>query len=397
MVPGTVRTNAGLSTIRVTKVESLHVARPVYNITVEGSHDYFANGLLVHNCDELAAWMYAKDTWSMMQFGLRLGKHTQLLWTTTPKPVPIIKERVKEEDKTHIIVRGTTYENKANLAQSFYNEVAKFEGTKLGRQELHGELIDPEESGIVQRSQWKLWPSKKPLPRFEFILMSLDTAFTERTFDKDQKEPDPTACSVWGAFRIGKAFNVMLLDAWSDFLGFPELVKKVRSEAKITYGQADEPLLGHSLIPSMDLSEQGVMMGKPIDLILIEDKGSGKSLRQTLAIENLLMEPYNPGKADKLARMHAITPMFSHGRVWAVESKIHADQPVTWADACISEICSYHGPGTTDHDDYVDTMTQAMNFFMRRFVRTFEVEPRTREERESEAEYNTQRVNPYAC
>lgn len=83
------------------------------------------------------------------------------------------------------------------------------------------------------------------------------------------------------------------------------------------------------------------------------------------------MEPYNPGRADKLARLHTVTPMFAHGRVWAVESETNLGQPKSWMDPAISEICSFHGPGTTDNDDYVDACTQALRYFMNKFIETF--------------------------
>lgn len=350
-------------------------------------------------CDELAAWQYASKCWDMMQFGLRLGQLTQVCWTTTPKPVPIIKQRVLERDAKHIIVTGSSHENKANLAPSFYAEIRKYEGTKLGRQEIEGELIDPEESGIVQRSQWKIWPAKKALPRFQFILMSLDTAFTEKTFDEKESEPDPSACTVWGLFTLGKKLNVMLLDAWDDYMAFPALVKRVREESKVTYGLADSPLINPTLVPSIyQAAENGIMVGRGVDLLLIEDKGSGISLRQTLGMENLLMTPYNPGRADKLSRMHASTPMFAHGRVWAAESSVNPGQIATWADNAVSQICSYHGPGTTENDDYVDTMTQAMAYYMRNFITTFvDVPPEVEVEMRERAEMAKHQFtgNPY--
>lgn len=321
-------------------------------------------------CDELAAWQYAKLCWDMMQFGLRLGKNTQVVWTTTPKPVPIIKQRVMESDKVHIVTGGHTNENRANLSEKFFNEVAKYEGTQLGRQELAGELIDPEESGIVKRSQWRLWPHNKPLPRFVHIVYSLDTAFTEKTFNSEQKEPDPTACIVWGMFQKGSTYHVMLLDCWDDFLGFPQLVERVRADMKNTYGEIDLPLLQTAVIPSR-YTKNPVSTGHPIDVLLIEDKGSGISLRQTLAMENIFMEPYNPGRADKLARLHSVTPMFAHGRVWTVESEVNEGQPKSWADGCISQVCSFHGPGTVDNDDYVDATSQALRYFMNKFIETF--------------------------
>lgn len=343
--------------------------------------------------DELAAWTNQRETYDMMKFGLRLGDRPRFIWTTTPKPLPLVKELLVEAEsqakvaklpdgklrppieeglRTSIVVRGTTYENRDNLAKGFFEDIAKYEGTKLGRQELHGELIDPEESGIVKRSQWKMWPASKPLPRFIHILMSLDTAYTEKTFDKKDHQPDPSACEVWGLFQIGPTLHVMLLDAWDDYLGLPALIKKVKDESRVTYGEVDRPLLQRTLVPSPYLADAGVRVGKSIDVTVVEDKGSGISLRQMLQMENLLLEPYNPGRADKLARVHAVTPMFAHGRVWAVESAQRPGEFVGWADKVISQVCSYFGPGTVDNDDYVDAMSQALNYFMRKFVRTFE-------------------------
>ncbi len=351
--------------------------------------------------DEVAAWQYARLAYDMMMLGLRLGQNTKFLWTTTPKPVPIIKYLNGLVDKTHTITRGTTYENRANLAPSFFNEIAKYEGTKLGRQELHGEIIDPEESGIIKRSQWRLWPADRPLPRFVHIVHSLDTAFTERTFDSDTKEADPTAAIVWGLFQVGNLYHVMHLDNWREWLGFPQLKDQVKKDLTMTYGEVDRPVLQPALIPSR-WTGNPVRTGKNIDVLLIEDKGSGISLRQTLAMENIFMEPYNPGRADKLARLHAISPMFAHGRVWTVASEHNPEAPRNWADEMITEVCSFHGPGTTEHDDYVDACTQALRYFMNNFIQTFVTadneEERLRLMQEAEAELAQREdvgVNPY--
>jgi phage terminase large subunit-like protein len=332
--------------------------------------------------DELAAWQNARQTYDMMKFGLRLGTNPQFAVTTTPKPLPMVRELVNEclaDEKEaletgrpyrKVLVRGTTYENRENLAPSFFDDMLKYEGTRLGDQELHGKLIDPEEDGIIKRSQWRMWKHDAPLPKFIAILMSLDTAYTEKTFDKKTHTPDPSAEEVWGLFQIKSEMHVMLLDAWDDLLGLPELVKRVRDEMAVTYGAIDKPLLGGPLIPSR-FEMPGVEQGKGIDVCLVEDKGSGISLRQTLALENLLLEPYNPGRADKLARVHQITPMFAHGRVWAVESEKRPGTFKSWAEKVITQVCSYHGPGTVDNDDYVDCLSQAMNYFMRNYINTW--------------------------
>lgn len=92
-------------------------------------------------CDELAAWKYDQDTFDMLQFGLRLGKKPRQVVTTTPRPTKIIKELRK--DKTVVVTTGTSYENRRNLAVSFFDRiVSKYEGTRLGRQELNAEILD---------------------------------------------------------------------------------------------------------------------------------------------------------------------------------------------------------------------------------------------------------------
>lgn len=90
-------------------------------------------------CDELAAWSRLDDAWSMLQFGLRLGV-PQVLVTTTPRPVKVVRDLLA--DPRTRVVRGSTYDNSRNLAPSFLDEVRrKYEGTRLGRQELYAELL----------------------------------------------------------------------------------------------------------------------------------------------------------------------------------------------------------------------------------------------------------------
>lgn len=89
--------------------------------------------------DELAAWRY-DEAWDQAVFGLRLGDNPQSIITTTPKPTSLLK-RIMADAKTHI-TRGSTYDNKINLADQFISELAKrYEGTRLGRQELYAEML----------------------------------------------------------------------------------------------------------------------------------------------------------------------------------------------------------------------------------------------------------------
>lgn len=90
-------------------------------------------------CDELGAWRYA-ETWDQVLFGLRLGDNPQAVVTTTPRPNPLMKSLVKRAGT--IITRGSTFDNAANLADSALEQLrARYEGTRLGRQELNAELL----------------------------------------------------------------------------------------------------------------------------------------------------------------------------------------------------------------------------------------------------------------
>ena len=346
-------------------------------------------------CDEIASWRYPEDAWSNLQFGLRLGDNPMICVIGTPKPTPFIRDLVK--DKKAVVVRGTTYENRKNLAKSFYDNVAKYEGTKIGRQELEGEILDPEEEGIVRRSQWRTWPNAKPLPAFRFIVMSLDTAFTEKQHDKKKQESDPTACSVWGVFDspTDKNTQCILLDCWEEWLGFDELVARVKSEKLIRYGDANEPMLRPRVLPK---EQRASHTGKAVDMILIEDKGSGISLRQQLAKEGVVATPYNPGAMDKLSRLHAVSPMWAHKRVWAIESDRGNNTFKSWADPLVSQVCSYKGEGSIRHDDLLDSTTQALRLVMDNYMDAFTVKRDLEEERRQAAkaaQERRSRKNPY--
>jgi len=290
-------------------------------------------------CDELAAWQYLQETWDMYQFGLRLGNDPPTVITTTPKPLVLIRDLVKQSKQKNprvFVTTGSTYENKQNLADAFFNQIAQYEGTKLGRQEIHAEVLDLEEGGIIKRSWLRLWPNDRKFPEFEYIIQSYDTAFTENTHN------DPTACSVWGVFkREDGPYCVMLLDSWSDFIEYPELRKRVKDDFK-------EAVYGDGKI------------GKKADIILVEEKGSGITLLQDLGRMGLPVRAYNPGRQDKVARLHTVSYLPANGRVWIPESVKKERHFRTWAEPFVEQLCIF--PNDEEgHDDYVDTFSQAMS------------------------------------
>lgn len=99
-------------------------------------------------CDELAAWRYP-DAWDQLQFGLRLGNHPRTLITTTPRPIKLIRDLVARDDGSVRVVRGSTFDNAKNLApQALIELEARYKGTRLGRQELYGEVLDDVEGAL---------------------------------------------------------------------------------------------------------------------------------------------------------------------------------------------------------------------------------------------------------
>lgn len=100
--------------------------------------------------DEIAYWRYP-EAWDMLMFGLRLGDKPRWVGATTPKPIKIIKDLVA--DSTVHVTKGTTYENMNNLAGAFFDQIiGKYEGTRLGRQELMAELLEDVPGALWKRN-----------------------------------------------------------------------------------------------------------------------------------------------------------------------------------------------------------------------------------------------------
>ncbi|KFI31658.1 ATP-binding protein [Haematobacter massiliensis] len=97
--------------------------------------------------DELAKWRKASDTWDMLQFGLRLGDQPRQVVTTTPRNVGVLRDILRNGSTT--VTHAPTEANRAHLAASFLSEVrARYAGTRLGRQELDGLLVDEAEGAL---------------------------------------------------------------------------------------------------------------------------------------------------------------------------------------------------------------------------------------------------------
>ena len=196
----------------------------------------------------------------------------------------------------------------------------------------------PEGGGILKTEFFKMWPADTPLPAFEFMLQSYDTAFTE------DEENDPTACTVWGCFKYLGKRGAILCDAWDEHLTYPQLRTRVIADRAKSYrGNA--------------AANVGMGIPRRPDRILVEKKASGQSLIQDLQLANAPVLGYNPGTADKKARAHMSAPTLELGVLWIPESAKNRKQFVSWAAPFLRQVQKFP---VSANDDYVDSFTQAV-------------------------------------
>ena len=188
------------SVVKVVSIWQPTGVKTVHNLRVEGTHEYYANGILTHNCDELGAWNKDEGTWDMLQFCLRLGKHPKVCVTTTPRPTRLVRKLTKNPT-THITT-GSTFDNAANLAGTYLEAVkAQYEGTRLGRQELYAEILEEAEGALwttetLDNAQIDL----KDVPVLNRIVVALDPAVTANA------ESDMTGIMVAGVDVNNKGY-----------------------------------------------------------------------------------------------------------------------------------------------------------------------------------------------
>jgi predicted phage terminase large subunit-like protein len=228
----------------------------------------------------------------------------------------------------------------------------------------------PSEGGILKTSNFKLWPSSSGLPPFEYILQSYDCAFTEKTTG------DPTACSVWAIFTHKGQRNAMLIDAWDEHLSYPDLRARAVKDWTTEYGGMTK--------------DSPYSRARRPDRILVEAKASGQSLLQDLRLAKVPAVGYNPGQADKVSRAHQAAPTLELGLLWVPESGKNPGHPVSWAAAFLKQLGKFP---VAEHDDYVDTFTQAIIYFKN--DGWFEL-PQAKDIDEPRIS-NKPRVNPYAA
>jgi predicted phage terminase large subunit-like protein len=173
-----------------------------------------------------------------------------------------------------------------------------------------------DESAIIKREWWKEWDKKDP-PACDFVIQSWDTAFLAK------ETADYSACTTWGVFYDeDKNANIILLDALQERLEFPDL----KTRAYEMWKEYDP------------------------DAFIVEAKAAGSPLIFELRRIGIPVAEYTPGRGrDKIARVNAVSDLFHSGHVWAPKKR--------WADEVIEQFAAFP---TGDHDDLVDSSTQAL-------------------------------------
>ena len=287
---------SGIDTDEVVSVDLGAVER-VYDLTVDGAHNFVAGGLVSHNTrwreDDLAGWLlkeHAHEEWETVDFPAIL-----------PNKTPLWPERFDLDALARI---------KRTLPSRDWSA-------------LYMQRPTADEGGILKRHWWQRWDRDEP-PPIEHVVLSLDTAFSEK------ESADYSAATVWGYFRskdtedetkAPKVYdNIILLDAWQDRVDFPDLRAKCKA-----------------LIKKHDP-----------DTVLIEKKASGQSLIQELRRQGIPVVAYTPDR-DKQSRAYSVQSIFESDCVWAPKKP--------FADLVIDQCAAFP---TGAHDDLVDCTVQAL-------------------------------------
>lgn len=175
-----------------------------------------------------------------------------------------------------------------------------------------------EEGAIVKREWWKIWEKDTP-PQCEFVIQSWDTAFTKN------ERSDYSACTTWGVWYLNENPDdpqIILLDAFKRRMEFPEL-----KETAFNHYKEWEP-----------------------DAFVVEAKAAGSPLIYELRAMGIPVSEFTPSRGnDKIARINSVSDLFASGKVWAPTTR--------WAEEVIEEMAAFPN---SDHDDLVDSSTQAL-------------------------------------
>ena len=256
-------------------------------------------------------------------------------WSTNDLTAQFLKRQTEAHaDQWDIVELPAIFEDSGNPLWPEYWKLEELEAvkaslpvTKWNAQYMQNPTS--EEGAIIKRDWWQPWEKDK-IPPVEYIIQSYDTAFSKK------ETADFSAITTWGIFRPSEDSGdaIILLDAKRGRWDFPELKAVANEEYKYW-----EP-----------------------EMVLVESQASGTPLTHELRNMGIPVVNYRPSRGnDKVTRVHAVSPVFESGMVWAPQKK--------FAEEVIEECAAFP---FGEHDDYVDSMTQAiLRFRQGNFVRLY--------------------------
>jgi predicted phage terminase large subunit-like protein len=256
-------------------------------------------------------------------------------WSTLDLTAQLLKNQTEvHSDQWEVLELPALFEDTGNVLWPEYWQKEELESVKASLPVSKWEaqyMQNPtsEEGAIIKRDWWQIWEEDEP-PDCHYVIQSYDTAFSRKD------SADYSAITTWGIFTPNEDSGdaIILLDAERGRYDFPEL----KGVAYDKYQQY-EP-----------------------DLVLVEAQASGLPLTQELRNMGIPVSTYRPSRGnDKITRVHAVSPVFESAMVWA---------PDTYFAEELIEECAAFPYG--EHDDYVDSMTQAiLRFRQGSFVRLY--------------------------
>lgn len=279
--------------------------------------------------DEMAAWTQLQETWDMFQFGLRLqsaasGSPRSFI-STTPRPLPMIRRLL--EDPGTVVSRGSTYSNAANLAGAFLQKIVKkYEGTRLGRQELNGEVLGDFQGALFLPEDIARARDYDKVPEMERIVVSVDPSGAG---DNNEDRADDIGIIVAGRGVDGNAYVLADRTVNMGPLGWATAAVKAyhtygadRIVAERNYGGAMVEATIRSVDPNVSYKEVVASRGKVIraePVAALYEQGRVKHVAGLSALEDqmaaLTYEGYmGEGSPDRLdAMVWAITELMLGG------------------------------------------------------------------------------------
>jgi len=290
-----------LSTLSLTLDEIVSIIpdgeEDVFDIQVEGTESFIANGVVSHN-----------TRWHQRDLIGRLLKDSEL---------NVGGDKYESFEFPAILNEGTT-EEKSLWPEQW--SIASLQQTRASMHHImwqwyaqYQQNPTAAEAAIIKRDWIKWWPSESP-PAVDFIVQAWDTALTTK------ERSDFSVCQTWGVWtNEDKVTNAILLNRVKGKYEFPELKKMAHEQYEIW-----QP-----------------------DSVIVEAKASGQPLIDEMRRSGIFVQDYSPGKGqDKIARLNAVADMYASGHIWFPETH--------WAAEVVEEILAFPAG---EHDDEVDTMT----------------------------------------